>query len=80
MNIKCEFISSSDLNFKGRKSDLILNICKHLKASEYITGMGSKILRGGKVFKRKNYKFHIKNQKIMNMISKSKIYSKFIYN
>ena len=24
------------------KSDLILNICKHLKASEYITGMGSK--------------------------------------
>ena len=42
MNLKCEFISANSLDVFGKKSDLILNICKHLKASEYITGMGSK--------------------------------------
>ncbi len=53
MNIKCEFISSSDLNIKGRKSDLILNICEYLNTSNYITGQGSKEYLDEEKFKKK---------------------------
>tara|TARA_B100000700_G_scaffold101787_1_gene114713 strand:+ start:1902 stop:2582 length:681 start_codon:yes stop_codon:yes gene_type:complete len=42
MGIKCEFVSSYRLNVKGKKSDLILNLCKKINAEEYITGTGSK--------------------------------------
>lgn len=36
--IKTEFIKASDMIVDGRKSDLILDICKELKAKRYIAG------------------------------------------
>lgn len=42
LKIQCNFYSSSNLKVRGSKSELILNICKNLNASEYITGVGSK--------------------------------------
>ena len=38
MDIKPQFISSSELNASGLKSNLILEICKELNASMYIAG------------------------------------------
>lgn len=38
LNIDTEIVHASDLNIEGTKSDLVLNICKHLGAAEYISG------------------------------------------
>ena len=50
LKIKCEFISADDLGVSGRKSDLILNICKKIDTKEYITGIGSKSYLNEKMF------------------------------
>lgn len=38
LNIKPDFVKSSELNVNGAKSDLILDICKKTKATMYIAG------------------------------------------
>ena len=42
INIKTDIIYSSDLKIKSSKSEKILDICKKLHATHYITGSGSK--------------------------------------
>lgn len=39
LGIKVEFLKASDFNFKGTKSDLVLDMCKKLKADKYIFGI-----------------------------------------
>ncbi len=41
LKIDTEIIISSNEDFSGKKSDLILNICSNLKASKYLSGTGS---------------------------------------
>lgn len=38
MNIRPEFVRASKLNVQGKKSDLVLDICKNLGATTYISG------------------------------------------
>ena len=40
LSIDRELINSSDIEKQGTKSDLILCICKHVKADTYLTGSG----------------------------------------
>lgn len=42
LDLKTEIFLSSQLNIEGSKSDLVMNICKKLSATEYIAGLGSK--------------------------------------
>ena len=42
LKMKCKFLSAADMNVLGKKSDLILDICKKSKTKKYITGTGSK--------------------------------------
>ncbi|MBM3244533.1 MAG: WbqC family protein [Candidatus Omnitrophica bacterium] len=42
LNIQTDVYYSSGWDFCGKKSDLILNICKHFKADTYISGAGGK--------------------------------------
>ena len=42
LGLKCEILLQSDLNIISKKSNLILDICKALNCSTYITGIGSK--------------------------------------
>jgi hypothetical protein len=75
MDIKCEFIASSELNVEGKKSDLILNICEKINATEYITGLGSKTYLDEKKFEKKkiriNY-FKLNNVEYFQENSKKK--------
>lgn len=41
LGLKTSFIKSSDLNIQSSGSDKLLMICKHLGASDYITGHGA---------------------------------------
>ena len=42
LEIDTEIIISSNEDFSGKKSDLILNICSSPKASKYLSGTGAK--------------------------------------
>lgn len=42
LNIKTKIIVASDYSFQGKKSDLILDICKKIGATEYIFGAQGK--------------------------------------
>ena len=42
LEIDTEIIISSNEDFSGKKSDLILNICSNFKASKYLSGTGAK--------------------------------------
>ena len=42
LDIKTKTIKGSDLGIEGKNSDLILNICKELNCSSYISGNGGK--------------------------------------
>ena len=41
MGFETELYLASQLEVEGTKSDLILNICNELSATEYISGLGS---------------------------------------
>lgn len=42
LRIKTRFVKASELNVVGKKSRLLLNICKNLEASEYLTSVGAR--------------------------------------
>ena len=50
LGLKSEFIKSSELAPMGKRSELILNICKYLSADRYITGLGTKAYIDEKAF------------------------------
>jgi len=43
LNIKTKMIRASDMSANGKKSQLILNICKEAGATKYLSAMGSKV-------------------------------------
>ena len=52
--IKTEIILQSDLSVRGNKSDLILNICKALNCTTYISGEGGKNYLDHQTFEENN--------------------------
>ena len=42
LGIKAQFIQASDLNVSGRKTDLLLEICREVGAKTYLAGTGAK--------------------------------------
>lgn len=63
--ISTKIIKSSELSVNGNKSDLVLNICKELKASEYISGIYGKDYLDENVFHKNNIniKYHSYKEK-----------------
>ena len=57
LNIQVEKIFSSNLNIKSNKSDRIIEICKKLNYSHYITGSGSANYLKTEEFQNKTLKF-----------------------
>lgn len=42
LNIKAPLFESSTFNFKNKRSDYLVDICKHLQADKYLSPIGSK--------------------------------------
>ena len=42
LGIGCKFLLSSQLGISGRKEERIINICRHLGADTYLSGLGAK--------------------------------------
>ena len=62
LNIKIEFVFSSQLNLQSKKIQNIIDICKNLNADEYLSAIGSKDYINGHedIFKNSNIRliFH----------------------
>ncbi len=56
LGIKTEFLKASDYNFQGNKSDLVLDMCKQLKANVYIFGILGKDYTNVKDFENNKIK------------------------
>lgn len=54
--LKKEIFLSSELNIDGQKTDLVINICKYLKADEYFSPLGAKEYIEEDKFKKNNIK------------------------
>ncbi len=53
LDIQTDFIKSSELNVLGKKEERLVNICKHISATSYISTPGSRIyLDETDIFKR----------------------------
>ncbi len=39
LGLKCEFYQSSQITYEGKKQDLVIDICRQLKADTYVTGV-----------------------------------------
>ena len=75
LKIKVEILKASDFNFIGKKSDLVLDMCKKLKAKKYIFGQQGENYADVNSFK--NNKIEIVFQKY-NHPSYEQIQGKFI--
>lgn len=57
LNIKKDFIKSSNMNIKGRKTELVVGICKELNADTYLSPLGSAIyIEENNLFEREGIK------------------------
>ena len=54
LNIKAEVIKSSNLNLRGKKTDLLIEMCKKLNADTYFSGVGGKAYIEERKFKEQN--------------------------
>lgn len=63
LGIKVKYYKASELNFKGHKSDLVLNMCKKLKADLYIFGALGKDYAEEDDFKKKNIRIYFQEYK-----------------
>lgn len=62
LEIKTKFLSAKNLKSKGKKSELLSNICREIGADEYIAVLGSKEYMGDQIeFKKKNIKVNFFN-------------------
>jgi len=57
LGISTALIKSSDYDFKGKKTDLIIELCKKFKADTYLSGMGGKNYMDLELFKKNNLKY-----------------------
>ena len=58
LNIKTKLLKASEMPVKGKRSYLLLDICKHLGATEYLTSIGAKayLENDKKIFENENIK------------------------
>ena len=54
LGIKVEFLRAGDFNFEGTKSNLVLDMCKKMKADTYIFGTLGKDYADTEKFERNN--------------------------
>ncbi|MDB4130948.1 WbqC family protein [Flavobacteriaceae bacterium] len=63
LGLKTEIVKASDFNFQGEKSDLVLDMCKKLKASKYIFGSQGKDYADKKSFEKENIEIFFQEYK-----------------
>ena len=73
LNIKTKLIKSSDLNYSGSKSDLILSICKSLNAKEYLSGISGIEYLNIKEFEKSNIDVTFQKYKFPQYLSGFKV-------
>jgi hypothetical protein len=73
LNIKTKLIKSSDLNYSGSKSDLILSICKSLNAKEYLSGISGIEYLNIKEFEKSNIDVTFQKYKFPQYLSGLKV-------
>ena len=61
LNIKTEFLRASDYSFKGKKSDIVLDMCKTLGAKKYIFGSQGKDYAKIEKFRENNIEVFFQN-------------------
>jgi|SRR3989344_3094677 len=57
LGINTTLIKSSDYDFKGKKTDLIIELCKKFKTDTYLSGVGGKNYMDLELFKKNNVKY-----------------------
>ena len=66
LDITTPIYRSSELNISGKSSELIINICKKLDASHYISGFGGENYLDEDYFIKNNIKLeYLENRKII---------------
>lgn len=65
LDIQTPFILASELEVSGKSNELILNICKKLKAKEYISGIGAKEYINTDLFKKNNIILNFKETQVI---------------
>ena len=65
LNIQTPLVLASELGVSGKSNELILNICKKLKAKEYISGIGAKDYLDEDLFKKNNIILSFKETQII---------------
>ncbi len=65
LEIQTKLVLASDLQAKGKKSHLVLDICKHLNANELLANSGSKdyLERDRDIFEKENIRMSYHNYK-----------------
>ena len=65
LEIQTKLVLASDLQAKGKKSHLVLDICKHLNANELLANSGSKdyLERDKDIFEKENIRMSYHNYK-----------------
>jgi len=77
LNLKVNFIKASELNLEGRKSNLVLDMCKKLGAKKYIFGAQGKNYAMEKDFYNNNIDIYFQNY---NHPKYSQLHSRFLSN
>ena len=52
LDVKTKIIFESELNVKGTSSEKLLNICKQIDATKYVSGSGGKNYLDEKIFQK----------------------------
>ena len=69
MKIEKQIIKSSNIEKSGKKTDLLISICKSLGASSYVSGIGGKNYLDVELFKNNNIGLTFINPEIKNIYS-----------
>ncbi len=77
LNINIKFLKASELNFNGKGSELVLNMCKKLDCKKYIFGSQGKNYAIEEDFKKNNIEIFFQNY---NHPTYSQLHNNFISN
>jgi len=61
LGIDVSFVKASDLNIEGTKTDRLINICKEVKATKYISGTGGLEYMNTELFKDNDIELEVFN-------------------
>ena len=77
MQITPEFISSSELNLRYNKDQVVLTICEALQAENYISGLGGKKYLKEEAFAQKGIQLHYSDFNITDTHLKQPIFESY---